>query len=220
MSLGLEHFSGYHSTLMTNPAQAVPRPFLGYYPGLYKQSDLDLKVSHLSLHGSIASEKHIEPPRETEVLAVPDSYDSRNPVALDAFGECTVSELGSVVLARSGDKGGNINIGFIPRPAKGTASGECDDVHWDWLRSFLTLDKMKELIADDWRDEYSLERVEFPGIKAVHFVVYGILGRGVTSSPVLDNLGKGFADYIRGRHVPIPKSLLQKSGFVNVDEKL
>jgi len=27
----------------------------------------------------------------------------------------------------------------------------------------------------------------------VHFVVYGILGRGVSSSTILDSLGKGFA---------------------------
>lgn len=83
-----------------------------------------------------------------------------------------------------------------------------DDTHWDWLRSFLTLDRMRVLMGDDWRAGYALERVEFPGIRAVHFVVYGILGRGVTSSPVLDNLGKGFADYIRGRHVEIPTSFL------------
>lgn len=42
-----------------------------------------------------------------------------------------------------------------------------------------------------------LERVEFPRIWAVHFVVYGILGRGVSSSSRLDALGKGCADYLR-----------------------
>lgn len=105
MSLGLEHFSGYHSTLMTNPAQAVPRPFLGYYPGLYKQSDLDLCVTHLSAGGVIASERHVPPPTRTEVPQVPDSYDTREPVRLASFGQTTTAELGSVVLARSGDKG-------------------------------------------------------------------------------------------------------------------
>lgn len=48
-----------------------------------------------------------------------------------------------------------------------------------------------------------------PNIKAVHFVIYGPLGRGVTSSKLLDGLGKGFTDFIRDVHVPIPKKFLQ-----------
>lgn len=71
---------------------------------------------------------------------------------------------------------------------------------------------MKQLMGEDWSDDFSLERVEFLGIKAVHFVIYGVLGRGVTSSPVLDNLGKGFADYIRGKHVEIPIDSISAHG--------
>ena len=35
---------------------------------------------------------------------------------------------------------------------------------YEWLRSYLSHEGMKELIGDDWRDEYHLERVEFPNI--------------------------------------------------------
>lgn len=38
---------------------------------------------------------------------------------------------------------------------------------------------------------YFVERCELPEIKAVHFVIYGPLGRGVSSSKLLDALGKG-----------------------------
>lgn len=48
-----------------------------------------------------------------------------------------------------------------------------------------------------------------PNIKAVHFVVCGPLGRGVTSSKTFDALGKGFAESIRAVHVPMPKKFLQ-----------
>ena len=210
MSLGLEHFSGYASTIMTNPAQAVPRPFLGYYPGVWKQSDLQLKYSLLNSGGAIEKTVDVPHPAKTEALSLQESYDPRHPVDVSKYGESVTAELGSVVIARSGDKGGNINIGLLPRSMPGDKDGKASDDHWDWLRSYLTLAKMKELIGDDWRDDFSLERVEFPGIKAVHFVVYGILGRGVTSSPVLDNLGKGMSDWIRSRYVQIPKKFLSE----------
>lgn len=64
---------------------------------------------------------------------------------------------------------------------------------YEWLCTSLTRKKVKVLLGQDWRDDYFIERCEFPGILAVHFVVYGILGRGVSSSTILDSLGKGFA---------------------------
>lgn len=72
----------------------------------------------------------------------------------------------------------------------------------------MSRDRMREFLAKDWNDSYFIERVEFPHIHAVHFVVYGILGRGVSSSSRLDGFGKGFADYIRGKVVDFPSELL------------
>lgn len=73
----------------------------------------------------------------------------------------------------------------------------------------MTMDRMKQLIGGDWKDEYRIERVEFPAIYAVHFVMYGMLGRGVSSSSLLDNRGKGFTDYIRAKHIEVPEQFLQ-----------
>lgn len=69
---------------------------------------------------------------------------------------------------------------------------------------------MKELMADEWKETYKIERCELPGIFAVHFVIYGILGRGVSSSSRLDALGKGFAEFIRARWVDIPRRFLER----------
>lgn len=68
----------------------------------------------------------------------------------------------------------------------------------------MTISRMRDLLGDDWDDSFSIERVEFPHIHAVHFVIYGILGRGVSSSSRLDGYGKGFADYIRDKVVSVP----------------
>lgn len=128
-----------------------------------------------------------------------ESYNPVNPVSLDTFGPTVRMPLGNIALGRSGDKGSNINCGlFVHRPEI-----------WEWFRGFMTLERMQDLIGGDWKDEYRLERVEFPNIYAVHFVIYGILGRGVSSSTLLDNRGKGFTDYVRVKHVDIPEKFLQ-----------
>jgi hypothetical protein len=75
----------------------------------------------------------------------------------------------------------------------------------------MTKTKMRELMGKDWKDWYYIERVEFPDIFAVHYVVYGPLGRGVTSSKLLDSLGKGFAEFIRAVHIPIPIKFLKEA---------
>lgn len=68
----------------------------------------------------------------------------------------------------------------------------------------MTKDRTRQLIGKDWHDSYFIERVEFPHIHAVHFVVYGILGRSVSSSSCLYGFGKGFVDYIRDKLVDVP----------------
>lgn len=52
-------------------------------------------------------------------------------------------------------------------------------------------------MGENWRSDFFIERVEFRNLLAVHFVLHGPLQRGVSSCALLDNLGKGFADYIR-----------------------
>jgi hypothetical protein len=106
--------------------------------------------------------------------------------------------LGDVALARSGDKGGNLNFGIFVT----------NTTHWPWLRSYMTITRMRSLIGRDCQDSFFIERVEFPNIHAVHFVIYGILGRGVSSSSRLDGFGKGFADYIRDKVVQFPVEIL------------
>nr|UWK20094.1 duf1446 domain containing protein [Trichoderma rubi] len=98
--------------------------------------------------------------------------------------------------------------------------GPTTSEQWEWFRSFMTKDRLRLLMRKDWKDWYFLERVEFANIYAVHFVVYGSLGRGVTSSSLLDNLGKGFAEFIRAVHVDLPRKFLQGSNNLAGLERL
>lgn len=152
--------------------------------------------------GDVALEVKVgQPPayEDAEPRANYDKLEDGTEYALADFGPTRSVPLGDVVLGRSGDKGSNVNIGlFVSDPALYT-----------WFRSYLTRDRMKQLMADEWRDGCIVERVEFPNLLAVHFVIYGFLGRGVSSTPRLDSLGKGFADWIRSRLVDVPVQFLQ-----------
>ncbi|KAG4287228.1 hypothetical protein FPRO06_04880 [Fusarium proliferatum] len=195
-NISLRHYSGFHSSL--DFRSAMPRPYLAYYPALWPQAELEEKFHFVDGTGTTKSFNTTSPPR-FEIMGERASYDTKSPTPLD--GGVLEVRLGSIALGRSGDKGANLNFGlFVDTQAK-----------WDWLRSYMSRAKVQELLGEDWRPEFSIERVEFPKIFAVHFVVYGILGRGVSSSKRLDGFGKGFIDYFRDKVVEAPVSILQRS---------
>ncbi len=185
-----------HSTL--DMRQLRPIPFNAFYPAIIEQAELEESINIIDASTQEVKRFVVGPPHKTERLAARDNYETSNPVDVASFGPTIDHPLGDIALARSGDKGANVNIGIFVHTEK----------EWDWLRSFMTRQKMQELMGSDWKDSYFVERVEMPLIKAVHFVIYGPLGRGVSSSRLLDSLGKGFAEFIRAVHVPIPRLFL------------
>ena len=104
--------------------------------------------------------------------------------------------LGTVFGARSGDKGGNANVGIWARSNAGYA----------WLEDFLTVETFKELLPD--AGELEVRRFEFPNLQALNFVVVGLLGEGVSSSARFDPQAKGLGEYLRSRVVDLPEALL------------
>lgn len=172
---------------------------MAFYPAIVSQSELEESVSIIDSEAGTARKIVVGPPKETEQLQDRENYEPSHPIDLSSFGETVTAPLGDIALARSGDKGANVNCGIFAHT----------DEEWEWLRSFMTGAQMRKMMGSDWQDWYFIERCEMPGIKAVHFVIYGPLGRGVSSSKILDALGKGFAEFIRDVHVPIPKRFLE-----------
>ncbi len=60
--------------------------------------------------------------------------------------------LGTIIGARSGDKGGNANVGLWARSADA----------WTWLRSFLTIEQFRALLPE--ADDLEVRRFEFPNL--------------------------------------------------------
>jgi len=107
--------------------------------------------------------------------------------------------LGTVLGARSGDKGGDANIGVWAR----------SDDAYRWLVHTLTVDALTSLLPET--AAHDVTRHVLPNLRAVNFVVEGILGRGVASQARFDPQAKGLAEWLRSRHLDIPLTLLEDS---------
>lgn len=104
--------------------------------------------------------------------------------------------LGTVAGARSGDKGGNANIGVWVR----------NDRAWEWLHSYLDVAELKRLLPET--AELFVTRHVLANLRAINFVVEGILGEGVASNVRFDPQAKALGEWLRSRHVDVPEELL------------
>jgi hypothetical protein len=104
--------------------------------------------------------------------------------------------IGRLVGARSGDKGGDANLGVWAK----------DESVYAWLERFLTVDRLRELVPDV--EMLTVERHRFPALLALNFVVREFLGDGAASSLKWDPQAKTFGEYFRSRHVPVPERLV------------
>ena len=109
----------------------------------------------------------------------------------------TRAPLGRVAGARSGDKGGNANIGLWTR----------DDAGYAWLAAFLTAERVRELLGPE-AAALPIDVHPLPNLRAVNVVVHGLLGDGVASSTRPDPQAKGLGEYLRSRVVDVPEELL------------
>lgn len=154
-ALRMQSYPGYHMNLDFRTME--PRPFMEMFPALMPLSAVDHRVQ-LSSGGSIA----IEPPKATATYPIlRPSADTDHPIDVLSLGPTDFAPLGSIVHARSGDKADNTNVGFFVR----------HDDEYPWLRTVLTVAKLKQLLGDDWHKgdtSRRVERVEFPNIRAVH----------------------------------------------------
>jgi len=104
--------------------------------------------------------------------------------------------LGRVCGARSGDKGGNANVGVWVRTPDA----------YRWLAEFLTPARLRALLPE--ARELAVDRFELPNLLAMNFVVHGLLGDGVAASLRSDPQAKSLGEYLRAKVVPIPVAFL------------
>lgn len=106
--------------------------------------------------------------------------------------------LGRAFATRSGDKGGNANLGVWAKTPEAYA----------FLKDFLTTRKLKELLPDC--APYPIDRYELPNLLALNFFIRGLLGDGVAASLRSDPQAKTLGEYLRARHIDMPEAIMEK----------
>ncbi|WP_327291850.1 acyclic terpene utilization AtuA family protein [Streptomyces sp. NBC_01198] len=131
--------------------------------------------------------------------AVPDSSPPRTgrPEPYDPRLARTVRlPLGTLLGARSGDKGGDANVGLWAR----------NDLTYLWLRDYLDVRRLRALLPET--AALPVSRYELPNLRAVNFLVHGLLGDGVAASTSADPQAKALGERLRGCLADIPEHLV------------
>ncbi|MYW19622.1 acyclic terpene utilization AtuA family protein [Streptomyces sp. SID2955] len=184
VELALASYPGFH--VLSPPGKGAP---YGVFEDVYvPHGDVDhVAVLHDGRRVPVPPPEDTRPLREVVPPPLPEPLPA---------GPTRRAPLGLVAGARSGDKGGDANVGVWART---------DDA-WRWLAHELTTDRFRQLIPES-RD-LTVTRHLLPNLRALNFVVEGILGAGVASQARFDPQAKALGEWLRSRHLDIPETLL------------
>jgi hypothetical protein len=187
VEMGLANYPGFHMASSSRTALAITV----YWPALVSSDKIDERVL---IGKEVVS---IPPPPR------PDSFDpvpaARPPAGEVPAGPTRSAPLGAVLGARSGDKGGNANVGFWALTPEA----------YLWMADFLTPERIREIYPE--ARDLRVERFELPNLLSLNFVIHGLLGEGVSASLRTDPQAKMLGEELRGIRVPIPESLLDRA---------
>jgi hypothetical protein len=184
--LGLATIPGFFGV---GGGPSAGRPFGVYEPA---RVPAELVPQEVVLLGGDAREiESVAPPGRTAVRP------AAEPTAPAPGGRTTRAPLGSVFGARSGDKGGNANLGVFAR----------SDAAWAWLDAFLDVGRLRALLPEV--APLVIERHRLPALRSLNFVVHGLLEEGVAAATRQDPQAKSLGEWLRARVVDLPEALLR-----------
>ncbi len=186
VELALANIPGF--TLTSPPSDAVPA--IMHWPALVSNKHLRHMV-------------YIDGKEFVVEAAIPEQTDARGPVPSPAAGPGPQAggpvvqvPFGRLFATRSGDKGGNANLGVWAKTRDA----------YEFLRGFLTVEMLKSLFEDI--RPFEIERYEFPNLLAVNFYIRGILGEGVAASLRSDPQAKTLGEYVRAKVIEAPAAIV------------
>ncbi|MFC9297438.1 acyclic terpene utilization AtuA family protein [Streptomyces sp. NPDC057011] len=179
VELALGSYPGFHVTAPPGPAQ----PY-----GVF--------ASSLISAASVPHEAVLPDGTRLPIPAARSPGFGKGRVGESPAGPTTRAPLGAVAGARSGDKGGDANVGVWVET----------DAAWDWLHSTLTVETLQTLLPET--RALPVTRHALPHLRALNFTVTGLLGDGVASGHRFDPQAKALGEWLRARHLDIPTHLL------------
>ncbi|WP_240340432.1 acyclic terpene utilization AtuA family protein [Nocardioides sp. SYSU D00038] len=194
VELALASYPGF--TMTGPPAQ--PTPYGVYRPAYVDRS----AVTHTVVHADGRREVVPEP---TEWSTVDDRAGLRpSPYPAPADSLNRRMPLGTFVHARSGDKGGDANLGLWVAH-DGTDAAK-HDARVTWLTKLISPRKVRELVPE--ARDLEVEVYPLPNLGGVNVIIRGLLGAGVAASTRFDPQAKGLGEWVRSRVVHIQEGLL------------
>lgn len=178
VELSLASIPGFFATGGPSDAQA----YGVYWPALVPSDEVD-QVVVLDTDSRLRIEPSPTGPASSTPIVAPRTTGAA-PSPLTAG-----HALGERFGARSGDKGGNANVGLWA-----TTDGD-----YAWLCEWLTAERLGSLLPESQGCE--IRRYELPNLRAINFVIVGYLGEGVASTTVFDPQAKGLGEFVRSRRV-------------------
>lgn len=180
--LALSSYPGLCSTPSSSSTYGV------YWPAVIPA---ELMASEVAIDGELTVVDPVLSPEIPVVAAV-----ATVPAGAVPGGPTVRAPLGRVFGARSGDKGGNANLGVWARSAPAYA----------WLCATLTPELLQSLLPDT--AGLVVVRYELANLWALNFVIEGLLGEGVAASSRVDPQAKSLGEYLRAKVVDLPEILL------------
>ncbi|MGW1316909.1 acyclic terpene utilization AtuA family protein [Streptomyces sp. NPDC002426] len=186
VELALGSYPGFHVT--APPGKGAP---YGVFEAAYVPAG---EVGHIAVlpdgtREAVPAAGACREPDEVEAPALPEPLPA---------GPTRTAPLGRIAGARSGDKGGDANVGVWVR----------DDDAWRWLAHELTVARFQELLPET--AGLTVVRHVLPQLRALNFTVHGLLGEGVAAQARFDPQAKAVGEWLRSRHVPVPVRLLDR----------
>lgn len=187
VELALANIPGFN---LTNPPEGAT-PFVRHWPTLLGNQWVQQTVT-------LGEEQWVVPawPGGAEPMPITSSPVMTRPVNPPPAEELVQRPFGLLFGTRSGDKGGNANLGVWAK----------NEPAYTFLVQFLTEEKLKQLLPDV--AQFPIVRYELPNLLALNFVIQGILGDGVAASTRPDAQAKTLGEYLRAKLIWLPKNLL------------
>jgi hypothetical protein len=196
IELALASYPGFHVT--APPGR--PSPY-GVYKAAYVRRDRAPETVHLPDGSTYEVPSPLAYAEKSPASAEKSrtSADTSPAVTSRTTGATSRRPLGELVYARSGDKGGDANLGLWVPQGRPEAAVE-------WLLETVTPGWVRALLPE--AEGLAIDITPLPHLRGVNIVIHDLLGDGVAASTRFDPQAKGLGEWARSRFVDIAEELL------------
>lgn len=172
----------------TGYAEGRPRvhPVIRYWPCSIGRDAVTAQVVYLSSTASARGSAPAAIHAPASMIPAAHASQAKDKKAASLVVTSNPTRLYDIACARSGDKGSSANVGVISRETE----------NWDFLRAWLSSDRVAKYFAPF--GVKSVDRFELPSLRAINFVLHGVLRQNLQT----DAQGKALGQLLLEMELP------------------